>query len=67
MLASVRSLNNLPLDIEGPQAGSQDECEKGDEGWRSEAKSEASEGWASESESEVSEGWEREESEQEGG
>ena len=60
MLETVQSLKNLPFDIEGPQAGSEDESEEASEGWGSEADSEASDGWESESESEASEGWESE-------
>ena len=53
-------MKNLPFDIEGPQAGSEDESEEASEGWGGEAESEASDGWESESESEASEGWESE-------
>ena len=63
MRASVRSLKNLPLDIEGPQARSEEESEEGSEGWGVAAESEAIEGWESEessieeeSEEEI-EGW----------
>jgi len=41
MLSSVRSLKNLPLDIDGLQAGSEEESEESSEGWESEAESEA--------------------------
>ena len=44
MRASVRSLKNLPLDIEGPQARSEEESEEGSEGWGVAAESEAIEG-----------------------
>ena len=47
MLESVRSLSNLPLDMEGPQGGSEEE--EG-EGWESEDGDEGSEGWGSEEE-----------------
>ena len=67
MLSSVRSLKNLPLDIEGPQARSEEESEEGSEGWGVAAESEAIEGWESverggaEESEEDSEGWESEE------
>ena len=48
ILASVRSLKNLPLDIEGPQAGSEQGSEEASVGWESESESGASEGWESE-------------------
>ena len=41
MLSSVRSLKNLSLDIDGLQAGSEEESEESSEGWESEAESEA--------------------------
>ena len=47
MLESVRSLSNLPLDMEGPQGGSEEEES---EGWESEDGDEGSEGWGSEEE-----------------
>ena len=63
MLASVRSLKNLPFDFQGPQAGSEEESEEESEGWESEGESEAWESEESsieeESEEEI-EGWGRE-------
>ena len=44
MLSSVRSLKNLPLDIDGLQAGSEEESEEASVRWGSEDESEASEG-----------------------
>ena len=60
-------MKNLPLDIEGPQARSEEEGEEGSEGWGVAAESEAIEGWESverggaEESEEDSEGWESEE------
>ena len=55
MLESVRSLSNLPLDMEGPQGGSEEEeseeWESDDaSSWESEDGDEGSEGWGSEEE-----------------
>lgn len=44
MLSSVRSLKNLPLDIDGLQAGSEEESEEASVGCGSKDESEASGG-----------------------
>ena len=55
MLESVRSLSNMRLDMEGPQAGSEEEESEGWESddassWDSEDGDEGSVGWGSEEE-----------------
>ena len=57
MLESVRSLSNLPLHIEGPQGGSEEEES---EGWESDGGNERSEGLERDDGGEgfeASEGW----------
>ena len=44
MLETVQSLKNLPFDIEGPQAGSEEESEEASVGCGSKDESEASGG-----------------------